>query len=162
MGRSAVASLSSEGGKTWLENPLFHRQKTGIFDFRRFHMERQIQVDCDVLFRHLADFADACHMRNSEKFRKFGSDLRRVAVGGLFPAEDQIASARGGDALRQRVGGRQHVGSSEPAVRKNDPVVHAHHKGFADHGLRLRRTHGHYRDLRSDALFEAQCRFQRA
>ena len=149
-----------ERGKARFEDSFFDGQEAGVFDFRRFDVERQVEIDRDVRLRDLADFADARHMGDSEEFREFGSDLCRVAVGGLFAADDHVASSRGGDALRQSVGGREHIGTAEPAVRQDDSVVDPHHEGFPDDGFRLRRAHGYNSDFRSVTLFEPESRFQ--
>jgi len=100
-------------------------------------------------------------VRNAEELRQLGADLRGVAVGGLFAADDQIDVARDAHALRKRVRSRQHVGPAEAAVREHDAAVGAHHERLADHRLRLRRPHGERGHRRAVLLLEPQRGFER-
>ena len=96
-------------------------------------------------------------MRYSEELRQLGADLRSIAVRGLLAAQDQVIGADFTDSLRNRIGSRQHVRTAEPAVGKQDSIIHTHHKSFPQNLFRLRRTHRQCRHPAAVFLFQAHC-----
>ena len=129
------------GGQTRRVDVAVHAEQARELDALLDDLVVKARRDEDHAVLHSVHREDVCRMRHAEIFGKLRTDLRRVAVGGLLAADDEVKVACRAHALRERVGGGKHIRARKLAVAEHRAAHSAHADGFENHAFRLRGTH---------------------
>ena len=126
-----------------------------------FNIPTDLALHGEEAFLLIGNAYGCTHIRDAERRSDLRPDLRRIAVDGLLPAENEIECSQLLDRLSQRVARRKSIRAAKCAVRHEVYFISAHSDRILQDSGCLRGTHSDDRHRAAHFIAQRKCRFQR-